>query len=134
MVVPQLDCTVGGYVQWRPQMENALMRAGVTARDYKEENVDWAALVAAVETWGREEESASFALALGRTATAASSAPAVAPLPRRRQDDRLQSTCHARSVRTACCSKRCRLTCGAWWRAFLKAMPTRCGSGWRLVS
>jgi hypothetical protein len=44
------------------------MRAGVALRDYTQENADWAALVAAVDRWTTEDESASIAYALGRVA------------------------------------------------------------------
>ena len=56
----------GCYAAWRPVMENVLMRVGVTADDYKEENADWAALVKAVDAWAKEDKKASIAFALGR--------------------------------------------------------------------
>ena len=62
--VPQL---VGeNYAAWRPAMETALMRVGVTTRDYKEEKPDWLLIVAAVEAWTRTDEDESIAYALGR--------------------------------------------------------------------
>lgn len=64
VAVPRL--VVGRYSAWRPQMENALMRAGVAKRDYAEECADWAALASAVENWSREEELESINYALGR--------------------------------------------------------------------
>jgi hypothetical protein len=54
-------------------MENVLMRAGVASRDYKEENADWAALVAAVDRWTTADEEASIAYALGRASASSSS-------------------------------------------------------------
>lgn len=71
LLVPRLQVT--GYAGWRPAMENVLMRAGIAERDYREENSDWAALVAAVDAWARADESASIALALGRVSASASS-------------------------------------------------------------
>lgn len=71
LLVPRLQAA--GYAGWRPAMENVLMRAGIAERDYKEENSDWAALVAAVDAWARADESASIALALGRVSASASS-------------------------------------------------------------
>lgn len=72
--VPRLAPGPGGYAAWRPQMENALMRAGVALRDYSHSNADWQALVAAVDRWAVEDERASIAFALGRgEAPAASS-------------------------------------------------------------
>jgi hypothetical protein len=73
--VPRL--VPGGYAAWRPVMENVLMRAGVTPRDYRRENADWAALVEAVDRWAMEDEDKSIAFALGR-GTATSSTGAVA--------------------------------------------------------
>ena len=49
------------------------MRAGVAPRDYKAENADWAALVAAVDRWTTADEEASIAYALGRTSASSSS-------------------------------------------------------------
>ena len=69
--VPRL--VTGSYSAWRPVMENVLMRAGILARDYKVENKDWAALVAAVDRWAMDDESASIAHVLGRTSTSSSS-------------------------------------------------------------
>jgi len=69
--VPRL--VPGGYAAWRPVMENVLMRAGVAPRDYKEENADWAALVAAVDRWTTADEEASIAYALGRASASSSS-------------------------------------------------------------
>ena len=69
--VPRL--VPGGYAAWRPVMENVLMRAGVAPRDYKEENADWAALVAAVDCWTTADEEASIAYALGRASASSSS-------------------------------------------------------------
>jgi len=72
VAVPRL--VAGRYAEWRPEMENVLMRAGVARRDYTEENPDWPALVAAVEQWTRADEEASIAYALGRgTASSTSS-------------------------------------------------------------
>lgn len=71
--VPRLVLGVGAYGAWRPVMENTLLRAGVTTRDYREENPDWAALAAAVDQWARAEEEASIAYALGRVAAVSSS-------------------------------------------------------------
>jgi hypothetical protein len=71
----------GRYAEWRPRMENALMRAGIAARDYKVANPEWAALVEAVEQWEQAEESASIALALGRASGTAASASAVTAGP-----------------------------------------------------
>ena len=70
IAVPRL--VSGRYAEWRPLMENHLLRAGVTTRDYKEENKDWAALVKAVEDWARADEDASVAYALGRSVASAS--------------------------------------------------------------
>jgi hypothetical protein len=64
---------LGRYAQWRPQMETALMRAGIAVRDYSEENADWAELTAAVEEWTKTDERASINFALGRGAGSASS-------------------------------------------------------------
>ena len=65
LTVPRL---IGGrYNEWRPQMENALMRAGVARRDYAEECADWAVLASTVENWSREEEQESINYALGRS-------------------------------------------------------------------
>jgi hypothetical protein len=63
--VPQLK--TGGYAAWRPVMENVLMRAGVLAHDYKDEEAHkrWADLNTAVEKWTRADEEASIAYALG---------------------------------------------------------------------
>jgi hypothetical protein len=72
LAVPRLVLGIGAYGAWRPVMENTLLRAGVTTRDYKEENPDWAALAAAVDQWARAEEDASIAYALGRVAAASS--------------------------------------------------------------
>ncbi len=69
--VPRL--VPGGYAAWRPVMENVLMRAGVAPRDYKEQNADWAALVAAVDRWTTADEEASIAYALGRVSASSSS-------------------------------------------------------------
>ena len=80
--VPRL--VPGGYAAWRPVMENVLMRAGVAPRDYKEENADWAALVAAVDRWTTADEEASIAYALGR-ASASSSSTAGPTVARPRQ-------------------------------------------------
>jgi hypothetical protein len=72
VVVPRLVLhSTGAYAAWRPQMENALLRAGIAERDYKEKNDDWLALVAAVETWVRADERASIELALGRVPASA---------------------------------------------------------------
>jgi hypothetical protein len=71
-LVPRLS--PGGYAAWRPAMENVLMRAGIAARDYKEANADWAALVEAVDRWTTADESASIAYALGRGTASSSSA------------------------------------------------------------
>lgn len=71
VAVPRL--VAGRYAEWRPEMENVLMRAGVARRDYTEENPDWPALVAAVEQWTRAEENASIAYALGRGTASSSS-------------------------------------------------------------
>lgn len=70
LAVPRL--VSGRYAEWRPLMENHLLRAGVTTRDYREENKDWAALVKAVEDWARADEDASVAYALGRSVASAS--------------------------------------------------------------
>lgn len=69
--VPRL--VPSGYAAWRPVMENVLMRAGVAPRDYKEQNADWAALVAAVDRWTTADEEASIAYALGRVSVSSSS-------------------------------------------------------------
>lgn len=69
--VPRLTQGVGAYAAWRPQMENALLRAGIAERDYMEKNDDWPALVAAVDTWVRADERASIELALGRLSASA---------------------------------------------------------------
>jgi len=76
VTVPRLVPTAVSYAAWRPVMENALMRAGVAARDYKEENKDWAALAKAVDEWTKAEESASIAYALGRTTMSSTSSAA----------------------------------------------------------
>ena len=76
VAVPQLAATGVGYAAWCPAMENALMRAGVTARDYKEnlaDGCDWTTLVAAVERWATDDEATSIAYALGRGKPASSS-------------------------------------------------------------
>ncbi|MDZ4284468.1 MAG: hypothetical protein U1A28_01430 [Patescibacteria group bacterium] len=70
-VVPRL--VAGRYAEWRPEMENVLMRAGVARRDYTEENPDWLTLVEAVEQWTRANENASVAYALGRGVASSSS-------------------------------------------------------------
>jgi hypothetical protein len=78
VTVPRL--TASGYAAWRPQMENALLRAGIAERDYKEKNDDWPALVAAVDTWVRADERASIEFALGRmSAGAAKGSSAAGP-------------------------------------------------------
>ena len=71
VTVPRL--VAGRYAEWRPAMENVLMRAGVAQRDYTEENSDWPALVTAVEQWTRADEDASIAYALGRGSASSSS-------------------------------------------------------------
>jgi hypothetical protein len=63
-VVPKLRLT--NYAGWKPEMETALMRAGIAVRDYREENPDWAQLTAAVDDWMQADERASIDLALGR--------------------------------------------------------------------
>jgi hypothetical protein len=70
-VVPKL--VPGRYAEWRPQMETALMRAGIAARDYRVENPDWAELTAAVDEWTQSDERASINFALGRGAGSSSS-------------------------------------------------------------
>jgi len=70
--VPRL--TASNYAAWRPVMENLLMRSGVTSRDYKTVNADWATLVAAVEQWTVQDETASIAYALGRVSASAATA------------------------------------------------------------
>lgn len=55
-------------------MENALMRAGVALRDYREARADWLTLVAAVEGWARADEDVSIALALGGPSSSAKAA------------------------------------------------------------
>jgi len=78
--VPRLAQGAGAYAAWRPQMENALLRAGIAERDYKEKNDDWPALVAAVDSWVRADERASIEFALGRlSASAAKSSGAAGP-------------------------------------------------------
>ena len=72
--VPRL--ALGRYGEWRPQMETALMRAGIAERDYCEENADWAELTAAVEKWTRSDERASIDYALGRGSASSSSSKA----------------------------------------------------------
>jgi len=69
----------GGYAAWRPQMEACLMRAGATVRDYADAamGADWAALVAAVDGWAREDEQASIDYALGRASKGASASKAL---------------------------------------------------------
>lgn len=69
--VPKL--ALGRYAEWRPQMETALMRAGIAVRDYREENLDWAELTAAVDEWTRTDERTSINFALGRGAGSSSS-------------------------------------------------------------
>ena len=71
LTVPRL--VAGRYNAWRPQMETALMRAGIARRDYAEKCADWAALASAVENWSREEEQESIDYALGRSSGAKSS-------------------------------------------------------------
>ena len=71
VTVPRL--VAGRYAEWRPAMENVLMRAGVAQRDYTEENPDWPALVTAVEQWTRADEDTSIAYALGRGTSSSSS-------------------------------------------------------------
>ena len=82
--VPRL--IAGRYAEWRPEMENVLMRSGVAQRDYAEENTDWLALVAAVEQWTRADENASIAYALGRGSSSSSSkaGPSAAEVEARR--------------------------------------------------
>lgn len=75
--VPKL--VLGRYAEWRPQMETALMRAGIAARDYRQENPDWAELTAAVDEWTQSDERASISFALGRGAGSSSSKGGAGP-------------------------------------------------------
>jgi hypothetical protein len=74
----------GQYAAWRPLMENHLLRAGITTRDYKEAIADWAALVTAVEDWSRADENASIAHALGRGSSSSKAGPSAAEKEMRR--------------------------------------------------
>lgn len=78
----------GGYAAWRPVMENTLLRAGVTTRDYSVENVDWAALVAAVDRWAIDDEQASFDHALGRVSSSATSSGAAVKTEKEKQTEK----------------------------------------------
>lgn len=80
--VPRL--VPGRYAEWRPLMENHLLRAGASARDYKEEIADWTALVTAVEDWSRADETASIAHALGRSSSSVKAGPTDAEKEMRR--------------------------------------------------
>lgn len=95
---PRLAATAGGYAAWRPLMENVLMRAGVALRDYRQENADWAALVAAVDRWTTEDENASIAYALGR-ATAGSAGIAAGPTAAEKEARRGATEAVARTKR-----------------------------------
>jgi hypothetical protein len=98
-LVPRLaPAAAGGYAAWRPLMENVLMRAGVALRDYTQENADWAALVAAVDRWTTEDESASIAYALGR-ATAGSASSAAGPTAAEKEARRGATEAVARAKR-----------------------------------
>jgi transposase InsO family protein len=68
--VPLLSTTGGGgnsgvgYAAWRPQMEAALLRAGIEVRDYKEEIKEWAKLEKALQQDIILEEDFGMALVL----------------------------------------------------------------------
>jgi hypothetical protein len=76
-VVPKL--VPNRYAEWRPQMETALMRAGIVARDYRVENPDWAELTAAVDEWTQSDERASINFALGRGTGSSSTSKGAGP-------------------------------------------------------
>ena len=58
MTVPQLSAD--RYARWRPHVENVLMRSGMDARDYKNEDPNWCALCETAHHWAITVESGSI--------------------------------------------------------------------------
>jgi hypothetical protein len=80
--IPMLSAVGGGsrgglpYAQWRPEIETAMMRAGLAARDYRVEIPDWTTLEETVEKEVAEREQEGLAQLLGKKSAGSSSSKA----------------------------------------------------------